>query len=55
MGQYSSGPELSLCMNEVFGDDIDVLMWDFASLQPEPVHKTILWGAVSFLLLQLLI
>lgn len=47
MGQYSSGPELSLCMNEVFGDDIDVLMWDFASLQPEPVHKTILWGAVS--------
>jgi hypothetical protein len=26
MGQYASGPELGLCMNEVFGDDIDVLV-----------------------------
>ncbi len=45
MGQYSSGPELSLCMNEVFGLDIDVLMWDFASLQPkyEHVRRTVLW------------
>ncbi|KAL3802225.1 hypothetical protein HJC23_001769 [Cyclotella cryptica] len=46
MGQYSSGPELSLCIKEVFGDDIDALMWDFATLQPqlEPVHRTLLWG-----------
>eukprot|EP00970_Alexandrium_tamarense_P016673 scaffold7110_cov182-Alexandrium_tamarense.AAC.2 len=46
MGQYASGPELGLCMNEVFGDDIDVLVWDFASLQPslEPIRRTVLWG-----------
>ncbi|KAL7542943.1 hypothetical protein ACHAXR_012229 [Thalassiosira sp. AJA248-18] len=46
MGQYSSGPELGLCMNEVFGDDIDVLMWDFASLQPswEPTRRSLLWS-----------
>ena len=48
MGQYSSGPELGLCMNEVFGDDIDVLMWDFASLQPswEPVRRSVLWSKI---------
>jgi len=46
MGQYSSGPELGLCMNEVFGDDIDVLMWDFGSLQPdwEPTRRSVLWS-----------
>jgi len=46
MGNYNSAPELALCMNEIFGDDIDVLMWDFASLQPasEPVHKSVLWA-----------
>lgn len=50
MGQYSSGPELGLCMNEVFGDDIDILMWDFASLQPsweEPVRRSVLWSKNS--------
>ena len=49
MGQYSSGPELGLCMNEVFGDDIDILMWDFASLQPEwePTRRSVLWGESS--------
>ena len=48
MGQYSSGPELGLCMNEVFGDDIDVLMWDFASLQPswEPARRPVLWSEI---------
>jgi len=44
MGQYSSGPELGLCMNEVFGGDIDVLMWDFVSLQPEPTRRSVLWS-----------
>ncbi|KAL7493458.1 hypothetical protein ACHAWT_006660 [Skeletonema menzelii] len=46
MGNYNSAPELALCMNEIFGDDIDVLMWDFASLQPssEPVRKSVLWA-----------
>ena len=46
MGNYNSAPELALCMNEIYGDDIDVLMWDFASLQPssEPVRKSVLWA-----------
>ena len=50
MGQYSSGPELALCINEVYGTDIDILMWDFASLQSsqqsksEPVRKSVLWN-----------
>lgn len=46
MGQYSSGPELALCLEEVFGSDIDVLSWDFASLQEtlEPVRRTVLWA-----------
>lgn len=50
MGQYSSGPELGLCMREVFGDDIDALMWDFASLQPswEPPRRSILWSESMF-------
>ena len=46
MGQYNSAPELGLCMNEVFGDDIDVLLWDFASLQPslKPPRRSVLWS-----------
>ena len=46
MGNYHSAPELALCMNEIFGDTIDALMWDFASLQPssEPIRKSMLWA-----------
>ena len=29
MGGYVSGPELSLCMESVYGPDVDALMWDF--------------------------
>jgi hypothetical protein len=29
MGATSSGPEISLCMDEIFGKDIDILVWDY--------------------------
>ena len=29
MGSTASGPEISLCMEALFGDDIDILWWDY--------------------------
>ena len=37
MGGYSSGPELALCMEAIYGTDLDILVWDFASA--EEVYK----------------
>ncbi len=32
MGGYVSGPELAMCMESVFGSDIDILLWDFGMM-----------------------
>eukprot|EP00957_Ditylum_brightwellii_P009586 722830-Ditylum_brightwellii.AAC.1 len=29
MGGYSSGPEIALCMEAIFGSDIDAISWDY--------------------------
>jgi hypothetical protein len=44
MSWYQSAPELALCMESVYGSDIDVLNWDF-SMQDGDAHayKTELW------------
>lgn len=39
-----SAPELSLCMESVYGKDIDVLMWDFGRTERLSYHKVNLFG-----------
>mmetsp|Transcript_4194 Transcript_4194/g.7004 ORF Transcript_4194/g.7004 Transcript_4194/m.7004 type:complete len:655 (-) Transcript_4194:39-2003(-) len=45
MSWYQSAPELALCMESVYGTDLDVLNWDF-SMQDGQTHsyKTELWA-----------
>mmetsp|Transcript_1243 Transcript_1243/g.1889 ORF Transcript_1243/g.1889 Transcript_1243/m.1889 type:complete len:663 (-) Transcript_1243:3626-5614(-) len=45
MSLYQSAPELALCMEEVYGTDIDVLNWDFAMQEDiDPgIHKSEFW------------
>jgi hypothetical protein len=44
MGATSSGPEVSLCMNEIFGTDIDVLVWDYGMTDGNYVDLLSLYG-----------
>jgi hypothetical protein len=41
---FPSGPALSLCMNKVYGSDIDVLSWDFALADGDFHYKSALFG-----------
>jgi len=44
MGGMGSGPELSLCMESIYGSDIDVLSWDFGMTDGRDLWKLTLWG-----------
>ena len=45
MGGYVSAPELAICMESVFGTDIDVLNWDFSMMEDTTAHRFAdLWG-----------
>ena len=44
-GGYTSGPELALCMEAIYGIDLDVLTYDFSLTEgPDDVHRVALWG-----------
>lgn len=43
MGGYVSAPELALCMESIYGSDIDVLMWDFGLQEAD--DRVGLWGS----------
>ena len=38
MGGYVSSPELAMCMESVFGSDMDILMWDFGMMVSDIIH-----------------
>jgi hypothetical protein len=33
MGSSNAAPEIALCIDEIFGTDIDVLVWDFGAYE----------------------
>ena len=39
MGGTSAAPEIALCIDEIFGQDIDVLVWDFGMTDGNAWHK----------------
>jgi len=41
MGGYVSSPELAMCMESVFGSDMDILMWDFGMMETD--DRSTLW------------
>jgi hypothetical protein len=41
---FPSGPALSLCMNSVYGSDIDILAWDFALADGDFQYRASLFG-----------
>lgn len=44
-GGYTSGPELALCMEAIYGTDLDVLTYDFSLTEgPDEIHRAALWG-----------
>lgn len=45
MGGMRSGPELCLCMEAVYGNDIDVLSWDFGMTDGRDSWKLSCWGS----------
>lgn len=46
MSLYQGAPELALCMEEVYGTDIDVLTWDFGMQEDgdQGIHKSEFWA-----------
>jgi hypothetical protein len=44
MSMYTSAPELALCMEAVYGNDVDVLVWDFGLADLGHDHRALLWG-----------
>jgi len=44
MGGMRSYPELALCMESVYGEDIDVLSWDFGMTDGSNYDAITLWG-----------
>jgi len=44
MGGTPSGPEISLCMETTFGNDIDILSWDYANSDGDNYDLYRLWG-----------
>jgi len=49
MAMYSSAPELALCMEAVYGNDLDVLVWDFGLADVGHDHRALLWGQRAML------
>lgn len=45
-GGYTSGPELALCMEAIYGSDLDVLTYDFSLTEgpDDSIHRAALWG-----------
>jgi hypothetical protein len=41
---FPSGPALSLCINKVYGSDIDILSWDFALADGDFHYRSALFG-----------
>jgi len=38
MGGYTSAPELALCMEAIYGNDLDILAWDFSMTEEVYTH-----------------
>ena len=47
MGGMSSGPEISLCNEAIFGTDADVISWDFGMTDGRAFEKTLLYASRS--------
>lgn len=45
MAGIGSAPELSLCMESVYGTDVDMLMWDFGRAERLTSHRVNLFGS----------
>lgn len=41
MGGYRSAPELALCAEAVYGEDVDLLAWDFSASGSDPHHAAL--------------
>lgn len=50
MSGFGSAPELALCMESIYGSDVDVINWDFSLMDGNRVNRTILWGERAALL-----
>jgi hypothetical protein len=44
MSMYTSAPELALCMEAVYGNDVDLLVWDFGLADLGREQRSLLWG-----------
>ena len=47
MGGYGSFPELALCMASIYGNDVDIISWDFSMTDAGPTENLsgiTLWG-----------
>ena len=51
MGGYISGPELSFCMESIHGSHIDILSWDFQTMEnsklkhdSDSIERILIWG-----------
>uniref|UniRef100_A0A7S4QFV9 Uncharacterized protein n=1 Tax=Ditylum brightwellii TaxID=49249 RepID=A0A7S4QFV9_9STRA len=45
MGGYSSGPEIALCMEAIFGRDIDAISWDYGMTDGRDPRNYWLWSS----------
>lgn len=45
MAGIGSAPELSLCMESIYGTDVDMLMWDFGRAERLSSHRVNLFGS----------
>lgn len=43
MGGTAAGPEVALCIREIFGQDIDALVWDFGMTDGNQIWKELLY------------
>jgi hypothetical protein len=43
MGGTSSGPEVSMCMESIFGQDMDIISWDYGMTDARQPHLYGLW------------
>ena len=44
IGGYGSGPELTFCMESIYGSDIDILTWDFGLTDKGSSERILLWA-----------
>lgn len=47
---FGSGPAASLCMEDLYGNDMDLLSWDFSASDADHHYRSSLWGIRASLL-----